>query len=131
MSITITIRTTSEGCSSLALGHLWSLEPSSEQWQTLSETLFYRTPHPAIMLTSIPAFRSGRKRACLLYVVLYSLSCLTKHSSDYYLLLLGRLLGGTSCSLLFSAFESWLGAEHLSRGFSPQLLVGYDFISPE
>ena len=68
--------------------------------------------------------RSGRRRACLLYVVLYSLSCLTKHSPDYWVLLIGRLLGGISCSLLFSSFESWLVAEHLARGFSPQLLVG-------
>ena len=44
----------------------------------------------------------------MLYVVTYSLSCLTKHSGDYWILMLGRLLGGVSTSLLFTAFESWL-----------------------
>lgn len=52
----------------------------------------------------------------------YSLSCLTKHSGDFWILLLGRLLGGVSTSLLFSAFESWLVAEHFSRGYSESLL---------
>ena len=44
----------------------------------------------------------------MLYVVTYSLSCLTKHSGDYWILMLGCLLGGVSTSLLFTAFESWL-----------------------
>ncbi len=35
---------------------------------------------------------------------------------------LGRLLGGVATSLLFSAFESWLVAEHTKRGFPEQLL---------
>ncbi len=45
--------------------------------------------------------------ACLFYALSYSLSCLTKHSDSYQLLLVGRLLGGVSTSLLFSTFESW------------------------
>jgi hypothetical protein len=32
--------------------------------------------------------------------------------------MLGRVLGGVATSLLFSAFESWLVAEHFKRGFS-------------
>lgn len=63
------------------------------------------------------AHLSGRKKAGLLYVVLYSLSCATKHSSKYEILMFGRLLGGIATSLLFSAFESWLVAEHFSKGF--------------
>ena len=51
--------------------------------------------------------RSGRRSACLMYVLTYSLSCITKHSPLYWVLLLGRLLGGVSTSLLFSTFESW------------------------
>jgi hypothetical protein len=54
--------------------------------------------------------RSGRKRACLAYVVSYVASCLTKHSSSAWWLLLGRLLGGLSTSLLFSSFEVGLCA---------------------
>eukprot|EP00967_Tisochrysis_lutea_P031942 scaffold37714_cov24-Tisochrysis_lutea.AAC.2 len=51
---------------------------------------------------------SGRRGAAVLYMVTYSLSCLTKHSPDYWVLMLGRLLGGIATSLLFTAFESWL-----------------------
>lgn len=38
------------------------------------------------------------------------------------LLLLGRVLGGISTSLLFSAFESWLVSEHRRRNFPEQWL---------
>lgn len=30
----------------------------------------------------------------------------------------GRVLGGIATSLLYSAFESWLVAEHFKHGFS-------------
>lgn len=64
----------------------------------------------------------GRKRAALLYVATYSLSCVTKHSSDYWVLMFGRLLGGIATSLLFSAFESWAVAAHNAAGFEDSLL---------
>lgn len=54
----------------------------------------------------------GRKRACVTYCITYILSCITKHSPHYKVLMLGRVLGGIATSLLFSAFESWLVAEH-------------------
>ncbi|RWW04373.1 hypothetical protein GW17_00032417 [Ensete ventricosum] len=54
----------------------------------------------------------GRKRACITYCITYILSCITKHSPQYKVLMLGRILGGIATSLLFSAFESWLVAEH-------------------
>lgn len=47
---------------------------------------------------------------------------MTKHSPQYKVLLLGRILGGVATSLLFSAFESWLVAEHNKRGFDQQWL---------
>ncbi|GAA0149714.1 transporter [Lithospermum erythrorhizon] len=68
------------------------------------------------------ADKQGRKRACVTYCITYVLSCLTKHSPQYKVLLLGRVLGGISTSLLFSAFESWLVAEHFKRGFDQQWL---------
>ena len=34
----------------------------------------------------------------------------------------GRVLGGIATSLLFSVFDSWLVAEHASRGFEPAWL---------
>ncbi|MFS8013739.1 putative molybdate-anion transporter, MFS transporter superfamily [Helianthus anomalus] len=68
------------------------------------------------------ADKQGRKRACITYCITYILSCMTKHSPQYKVLLLGRILGGVATSLLFSAFESWLVAEHNKRGFEQQWL---------
>ncbi|XP_073018190.1 uncharacterized protein [Primulina eburnea] len=68
------------------------------------------------------ADKQGRKRACVTYCVTYILSCLTKHSPQYKVLMIGRILGGIATSLLFSAFESWLVAEHFKRGFDQQWL---------
>ncbi|KAJ6797328.1 molybdate-anion transporter-like [Iris pallida] len=68
------------------------------------------------------ADKQGRKRACITYCITYILSCVTKHSPQYKVLMLGRILGGVATSLLFSAFESWLVAEHNKRGFEPQWL---------
>ncbi|GJR83134.1 molybdate-anion transporter-like protein [Tanacetum coccineum] len=68
------------------------------------------------------ADKQGRKRACITYCITYILSCMTKHSPHYKVLLLGRILGGVATSLLFSAFESWLVAEHNKRGFEQQWL---------
>jgi hypothetical protein len=65
---------------------------------------------------------SGRKKAALLYVILYSISCYTKHYLDFRVLMVGRFLGGIATSLLFSAFESWIVAEHFSRGLEERWL---------
>ncbi|XP_058104891.1 uncharacterized protein LOC131248568 [Magnolia sinica] len=68
------------------------------------------------------ADKQGRKRASVTYCITYILSCMTKHSPQYNVLMLGRVLGGIATSLLFSAFESWLVAEHNKRGFEQQWL---------
>ncbi|KAJ3690334.1 hypothetical protein LUZ61_019498 [Rhynchospora tenuis] len=68
------------------------------------------------------ADKQGRRRACVTYCISYILSCITKHSPQYKILMLGRILGGIATSLLFSAFESWLVAEHNKRGFDAQWL---------
>ncbi|CAD6213287.1 unnamed protein product [Miscanthus lutarioriparius] len=68
------------------------------------------------------ADKQGRKRACVTYCITYILSCFTKHSPQYKILMIGRVLGGIATSLLFSAFESWLVAEHNKKGFDPQWL---------
>lgn len=60
----------------------------------------------------------GRRTAGLAYVITYSLSCCTKHSPNFWVLMFGRVLGGIATSLLYSAFESWLVAEHFKHGFS-------------
>ena len=64
----------------------------------------------------------GRKRLCLVYCVLYFLSCITKHARDYWVLMLGRVLGGIATSLLFSSFESWMVCEHNARGYDSAAL---------
>ncbi|XP_050412039.2 molybdate-anion transporter isoform X1 [Patella vulgata] len=68
------------------------------------------------------ADRYGRKTNCVLYGVLYGLACVTKHFNNFWILMLGRLLGGTATSILYSAFESWLIFEHNKRNFEPELL---------
>jgi len=51
----------------------------------------------------------GRKLGILTYGLLYSACCvLTAHGSSFPVLIIGRVLGGLSTAILFSAFESWL-----------------------
>ena len=72
----------------------------------------------------VRVMQMGRKKACLIYVLTYIGSCVTKHWSDYYVLMLGRVFGGIATSLLFSSFESWLVAEHFKRGYEGAWLSG-------
>ncbi|KFV74249.1 Major facilitator superfamily domain-containing protein 5, partial [Struthio camelus australis] len=57
----------------------------------------------------------GRKKSCILFSLTYSVCCLTKLSWDYFVLVVGRILGGLSTALLFSAFEAWYVHEHVER----------------
>jgi MFS transporter, MFS domain-containing protein family, molybdate-anion transporter len=59
----------------------------------------------------------GRKLCSLTYCLLAGISCMTKLSSNFQMLILGRITGGISASLLFSVFESWLVSAHDSHGF--------------
>ncbi|NWS65203.1 MFSD5 protein, partial [Chunga burmeisteri] len=59
--------------------------------------------------------RLGRKKSCVLFSLTYSICCLVKLSRDYLVLAVGRVLGGLSTALLFSAFEAWGGDEHVER----------------
>lgn len=59
------------------------------------------------------ADRFGRKKMAQAFCLLYSLCCLTKLSSKFEILFLGRVFGGISTSLLFSVFESWYVYEHI------------------
>lgn len=58
------------------------------------------------------ADRFGRKKMALTFCVMYSFCCLTKLSSQFFWLFLGRVFGGISTSMLFSTFESWYVYEH-------------------
>lgn len=68
------------------------------------------------------ADRYGRRANCILYGILYGLACVTKHFANFWILMVGRLLGGMATSILYSAFESWLIYEHNKRGFESDLL---------
>jgi hypothetical protein len=48
----------------------------------------------------------------LTYVAAYVMGCFTKHFRSFGILFVGRIFCGIATSLLFSAFESWLVAEH-------------------
>ena len=63
----------------------------------------------------------GRKKACVLFTLLYSLCCVTKLSRSYGILIMGRVLGGISTSLLFTAFDAWYVFEHTqTHSFPPE-----------
>ena len=67
--------------------------------------------------------KHGRRAGCLAYGLLYTLSCAVKHSSSFSVLMVGRVLGGAATSILYSAFESWMVAEHAAKAFDPALLA--------
>lgn len=73
------------------------------------------------------ADRWGRKRCCLAYCVVYIISCLTKHFSNYQVLMFGRVTGGIATSILFSCFECWMVSEHMQRHRLSNGLLSYLF----
>lgn len=56
----------------------------------------------------------------ILFGIFYSLSCIMKLWSHFYILLFGRVLSGIATSLLFSVFEAWMINEHHKRGYSTE-----------
>ncbi|KAI0105231.1 hypothetical protein GGR51DRAFT_195403 [Nemania sp. FL0031] len=56
----------------------------------------------------ILADKYGRKLCCMIYCVLYALSCFLTIVPVVPLLFLGRILGGVSTSILFTVFDSWM-----------------------
>lgn len=71
------------------------------------------------------ADRFGRRRLCLVFTAAYTLSCATKMIRFLPFLILGRLLGGFSTSILFSVFESWLVSSALNGGMEQSDLNAY------
>lgn len=70
----------------------------------------------------------GRKMSCIVYCVLEIVINCLEHSHNFHILLLGRILGGISTNLLFSAFESWMTTEHNKRNF-PEEWISRTFSS--
>lgn len=64
----------------------------------------------------------GRKLGCIVFCLLEIVINLLEHIPSMPALLFGRVLGGLSTSLLFTAFESWMVSEHRKRGFDEKLL---------
>ena len=64
----------------------------------------------------------GRKRSCIVYCVLEIIINVLEHFHSFPILITGRILGGISTNLLFSAFESWMTTEHRKRGFPEEWL---------
>lgn len=69
----------------------------------------------------------GRKKACVVFTLLYSLCCITKLSRNYAILIFGRVLGGISTSLLFTAFDAWYLYEHTQTHSFPSEWVAATF----
>jgi MFS family permease len=61
------------------------------------------------------ADRYGRKTACLVFCVTYSIACLSTLIPNLPILFFGRVFGGLSTSLMYSAFESWMVTEYHKR----------------
>jgi len=71
----------------------------------------------------------GRRKFTILFAIIYASSCITKHFNDYWVLMLGRLLGGVATSLLFSIFDSWLIKSHADAGVSSYLSKSFSMAS--
>merc|ERR1711865_263132 len=66
--------------------------------------------------------RYGRKKACVVYCILEIIINLLEHSPSFPVLMIGRVMGGLSTALLFTALESWMVTEHRRRAYPEQLL---------
>lgn len=69
------------------------------------------------------ADRFGRRQMCMIYSFVYGAACLTKHSTNFWVLCLGRLLAGIATSILHSSFESWYVAQHRQEHYPEELLI--------
>lgn len=67
-------------------------------------------------LVGVWADQYGRKRLCLVFCITYTLACTLILIPWLPILLLGRVLGGISTSILFSAFETWVVSASNSQG---------------
>ena len=58
---------------------------------------------------------------------MYTFCCLTKFSSNFWMLFIGRIFGGISTSMLFSTFEAWYVYEHSEHYGFPSEWMGVTF----
>ncbi|RNA12370.1 molybdate-anion transporter-like isoform X2 [Brachionus plicatilis] len=105
--------------------HVYALYESYKMTKHQIEILFIAGFGSSLFFGTIVgsfADKYGRRFNCILYGVLYSIGCVTKHFNNFHILMFGRLLAGIATSILYSAFESWLIYEHKHRGFEESTL---------
>merc|ERR1719473_1545576 len=109
--------------------HMWTLYNEYRQQKSIPEdgisSLFLTGFATSAVCSSIigPYIdRYGRKAAVVIYCILELIINTLEHFPNFYWLIVGRLLGGVSTALLFSAFESWMVTEHKKKGFPEELL---------
>lgn len=87
-------------------------------WSDNSIAYLYVTKYAANCLFGLVvgqlADKCGRKVLCIYYTISFSICCLTKLSSNYIILLIGKILSGISTSILYSVFEAWYLNEHMN-----------------
>eukprot|EP00966_Prymnesium_polylepis_P269778 6231982-Prymnesium_polylepis.1 len=64
----------------------------------------------------------GHRRNCIMYGVVYAVSCFLCNSGDVVPLACGRIVGGVAYSILYTSFESWLIAEADARALPMAML---------
>jgi hypothetical protein len=67
--------------------------------------------------------RTSGKKGCLAFSLMYMLTALSTRSNSLRVLVLGRILGGTATSLLFSAPEAWMVGEHSRLSLSGEVFL--------
>jgi len=70
--------------------------------------------------------RYGRKKSCIVYLVLEIIINICEHYNNFAVLWISRFLGGVTTCILFTGFESWMVSEHRKRGF-PEAWVADTF----
>ncbi|KAJ3570817.1 hypothetical protein NP233_g4157 [Leucocoprinus birnbaumii] len=87
-----------------------------ERWVALLFVTGFVSAGMAAPLVGVWADQHGRRKLCLAFCITYTLACILILIPSLPILLAGRLLGGVSTSILFSAFESWLISSASSMG---------------
>jgi MFS transporter, MFS domain-containing protein family, molybdate-anion transporter len=73
-----------------------------------SSTSSFRYSSTVTVTWKLTLIHSGRKWICQIFCITYVLTCVCLLIPSPPVLILGRILGGISTSILFSAFETWL-----------------------
>ncbi|KAF2722428.1 DUF791-domain-containing protein [Polychaeton citri CBS 116435] len=92
----------------------------------LFSTSFIAAAGSAAFVGSL-ADQYGRRKGCLVFCLLYSISCLSVLSARLEVLFIGRAIGGLGVTLLYAVFETWMVTEYTERGLSQAISLGSIF----